>query len=560
MASLAGQVAGLTLGKIDPAAETAAYQAEVMAAQGAAMDEASRALLAEDLRSPCAEEIAVFRAFAREVGQGTKRFVVLDTAPTGHTLLLLDASEAYQRELEGQARSSQPEEVLRLLERLRDPAYTRMVLVTLPEATPVHEAAELQDDLRRAQIEPFAWIINQSLLHSGSCDPFIWLMILPMMLKIDFGALRGVLKKPKGLCVTLVVNWLVKPFSMALLGWFFIQWLFSDLLGWIEPDPARTYTAGRIILAAAPCTAMVFVWSYLTDGDGPYTRAQVAINDLIMVFAFAPIVAILIGVSGVAMPGGVLVTAVVVVIVIPLVAGCLSRAALIRSHGVEWLERRFPPLLRSVMIVALLATLVLIFAFQAENITTHWTAVLLLAVPILIQVYFDSGLTYWLMRRLQVPHNIAAAVAITWFGPTSPAALAGLLEHSQQRGLGAGAGGFVQLHSGGEVGEAVAELLEGVELHVTAVRTGAAVGGAGDEVFVGALLAQAVQHAAFGDDDDVLDRGGFAVADHFFRGANLVGQQADRVGAFRVGDDEGGGKLRLDAVDGVAGELDMHIA
>ncbi|MEO0018502.1 MAG: Arsenical pump-driving ATPase [Verrucomicrobiota bacterium] len=254
--NLAGQVAGLTLGKIDPAAETAAYQAEVMAAQGAAMDEASRALLAEDLRSPCAEEIAVFRAFAREVGQGTKRFVVLDTAPTGHTLLLLDASEAYQRELEGQARSSQPEEVLRLLERLRDPAYTRMVLVTLPEATPVHEAAELQDDLRRAQIEPFAWIINQSLLHSGSCDPFIWLMILPMMLKIDFGALRGVLKKPKGLCVTLVVNWLVKPFSMALLGWFFIQWLFSDLLGWIEPDPARTYTAGRIILAAAPCTAM----------------------------------------------------------------------------------------------------------------------------------------------------------------------------------------------------------------------------------------------------------------------------------------------------------------
>ncbi len=268
---------------------------------------------------------------------------------------------------------------------------------------------------------------------------FIWLMIFPMMLKIDFGGLRGVLKKPKGLCVTLVVNWLVKPFSMALLGWFFIQWLFSDLLGWIEPDTARNYTAGLIILAAAPCTAMVFVWSYLTDGDGPYTLAQVAINDLIMVFAFAPIVAILIGVSGVAVPGGVLVTAVVVFIVIPLVAGCLSRAALIRSHGVEWLERRFLPLLRPVTIVALLATLVLIFAFQAENITTHWTAVLLLAVPILIQVYFNSGLTYWLMRRLQVPHNIAApgaligasnffelavAVAITLFGPTSPAALA----------------------------------------------------------------------------------------------------------------------------------------
>ena len=171
--TLAGQVEGLTLSKIDPAAETAAYQGEVMLAQGASMDEAGRALLEEDLRSPCTEEIAVFRAFAREVGQGTGRFVVLDTAPTGHTLLLLDASEAYQRELERQARSTQPEEVLRLLERLRDPAFTRILIVTLPEATPVHEAADLQEDLRRARIEPFAWVINQSLLHSGSCDPLL---------------------------------------------------------------------------------------------------------------------------------------------------------------------------------------------------------------------------------------------------------------------------------------------------------------------------------------------------------------------------------------------------
>lgn len=171
--TLAGQVEGLTLSKIDPAAETASYQGEVMLKQGATMDEAGRALLEEDLRSPCTEEIAVFRAFAREVGQGTTRFVVLDTAPTGHTLLLLDASEAYQRELERQARSTQPEEVLKLLERLRDPAYTHMLLVTLPEATPVHEAAALQEDLRRARIEPFAWVINQSLLHSGSCDPLL---------------------------------------------------------------------------------------------------------------------------------------------------------------------------------------------------------------------------------------------------------------------------------------------------------------------------------------------------------------------------------------------------
>ena len=171
--TLHGQVPGLTLSKIDPAAETAAYQGEVMQAQGSSMDESGRALLEEDLRSPCTEEIAVFRAFAREVGQGTQRFVVLDTAPTGHTLLLLDASCAYQRELERQARSTQPEEVLHLLERLRDPTFTHILLVTLPEATPVHEAAALQADLRRARIEPFAWVINQSLLHSGTCDPLL---------------------------------------------------------------------------------------------------------------------------------------------------------------------------------------------------------------------------------------------------------------------------------------------------------------------------------------------------------------------------------------------------
>jgi arsenite-transporting ATPase len=171
--TLDGQVAGLSVSKIDPAAETAAYQTEVIQQQGAAMDEAGRALLEEDLRSPCTEEIAVFRAFAREVGKGTGRFVVLDTAPTGHTLLLLDASEAYQRELERQTQSSQPEEVLKLLERLRDPDFTHILLVTLPEATPVHEAAALQEDLRRARIEPYAWVINQSLLHSGSCDPLL---------------------------------------------------------------------------------------------------------------------------------------------------------------------------------------------------------------------------------------------------------------------------------------------------------------------------------------------------------------------------------------------------
>jgi len=171
--TLAGQVDGLTLSKIDPAAETAAYQAEVLHAQDPAMDEAGRALLEEDLRSPCTEEIAVFRAFAREVGQGTQRFVVLDTAPTGHTLLLLDASAAYHRELERQTQTTQPAEVMQLSERLRDPVFTHILLVTVPEATPVHEAAALQKDLRRARIEPFAWVINQSLLDSGSCDPLL---------------------------------------------------------------------------------------------------------------------------------------------------------------------------------------------------------------------------------------------------------------------------------------------------------------------------------------------------------------------------------------------------
>ena len=168
--ALAGGLPGLTIGKIDPTAETEAYRQQVLTTTGTQMDGAGRALLEEDLRSPCTEEIAVFRAFAREVGQGTERFVVLDTAPTGHTLLLLDSSEAYHRELNRQARSTQPKEVLRLLDRLRDPEFTRILLVTLPEATPVHEAAELQEDLRRAQIEPFAWVINQSLLNSGSSD------------------------------------------------------------------------------------------------------------------------------------------------------------------------------------------------------------------------------------------------------------------------------------------------------------------------------------------------------------------------------------------------------
>jgi len=264
----------------------------------------------------------------------------------------------------------------------------------------------------------------------------IWLMIYPMMLKIDFKAVAGVTRRPKGLLVTLFVNWLVKPFSMALLGWLFLQKAFAGL---IEPEMAKSYTAGLIILAAAPCTAMVFVWSYLTDGDPAYTLAQVAVNDLIMLALFAPIVMLLLGVANVVVPTRVLVWSVVVFIVVPLAGAWLSRAALIGSRGPAWFETRFLPMFKPVTIMALLATLVLIFAFQADNILANWFAVILIAVPIMIQVYFNSGLTYLLMRSLEVPHNVASpgaligasnffelavAVALTLFGPTSGAALA----------------------------------------------------------------------------------------------------------------------------------------
>ena len=264
----------------------------------------------------------------------------------------------------------------------------------------------------------------------------IWLMIYPMMLKVDFGAIGGVARRPRGLGVTLFVNWLVKPFSMALLGWLFMQHVFA---AWVTPESAREYTAGLIILAAAPCTAMVFVWSYLTDGDPAYTLVQVAVNDLIMLFAFAPIVMFLCGVANVVVPSKVLITSVVVFIVIPLAAGWLTRTLLLKSHGKEWFERKFLPKFHPVTIGALLLTLVLIFAFQAENLTSRWFAVLLLAVPITLQVYFNSSLAYLLMRWLKVPHNVASpgaligasnffelavAVAITLFGPGSGAALA----------------------------------------------------------------------------------------------------------------------------------------
>jgi ACR3 family arsenite transporter len=265
----------------------------------------------------------------------------------------------------------------------------------------------------------------------------IWLMVYPMMLKVDFSSVMNVGKNPKGLFVTLFVNWIVKPFSMAFFAWLFFRFAFSSF---ISPAEADQYIAGSIILAAAPCTAMVFVWSYLTDGDPGYTLVQVSVNDLLMLVLFAPIVKFLVaGASNLIVPFSVLLSAVVIFIVIPLSAGVITRNLLIKSHGIDWFNNAFLPKLHPVAISALLATLVLIFAFQADNITGRLFHVFLVAVPITIQVYFNSTLAYTLMKKLNVPYSIAApgaligasnffelavAVAITLFGPESGAALA----------------------------------------------------------------------------------------------------------------------------------------
>jgi len=265
----------------------------------------------------------------------------------------------------------------------------------------------------------------------------IWLMIIPMMMKVDFASIRDVGSKPRGLLVTLFVNWLVKPFSMAFIAWLFFRLVFA---GWISGADADQYIAGCIILAAAPCTAMVFVWSYLTDGDPAYTLVQVSANDLIMLFLFAPIVRFLVnGASSLRVPFQVLLYAVAVFIVVPLTVGSALRMWLIRTHGREWFENVLLPRFAPVSMLALLATLVLIFAFQADNIAGKPFHVLLIAVPILLQVYFNSSLAYGLMKLFKVRHAVAApgaligasnffelavATAIALFGPGSGAALA----------------------------------------------------------------------------------------------------------------------------------------
>lgn len=264
----------------------------------------------------------------------------------------------------------------------------------------------------------------------------IWLMILPMLLKIDFNSLKEVSQHWKGVGVTLFINWGVKPFSMALLAWIFIRNLFSD---WLPADQLDSYIAGLILLAAAPCTAMVFVWSNLSDGHPGFTLSQVALNDLIMVFAFAPIVALLLGISSIHVPWDTLFLSVVLYIVLPVIVASLWRKWLMRDEEGPVRLKRVLDRMHPVSLSALLITLVLLFGFQGNQIVARPIIILLLAIPILIQVYFNSGLAYILNLKLGVAHCVAApsaligasnffelavAAAISIFGIQSGAALA----------------------------------------------------------------------------------------------------------------------------------------
>ncbi len=264
----------------------------------------------------------------------------------------------------------------------------------------------------------------------------IWLMILPMLLKIDFHSLHDVRRHWKGVGVTLFINWGVKPFSMALLAWLFIRNLFAD---WLPADQLDSYIAGLILLAAAPCTAMVFVWSNLSDGHPGFTLSQVALNDVIMVFAFAPIVALLLGISSIHVPWETLLLSVVLYIVLPVIIAGLWRRQLLRAEDGKARLDRLLERLHPLSLAALLVTLVLLFGFQGQQILSKPAIILLLAVPILIQVYFNSGLAYWLNWKLGVAHCVAApsaligasnffelavAAAISLFGLDSGAALA----------------------------------------------------------------------------------------------------------------------------------------
>lgn len=263
----------------------------------------------------------------------------------------------------------------------------------------------------------------------------VWLMIYPMMLQVDFSSIKNVGKRPKGLILTLVVNWLIKPFTMAFFAWIFFTKIYA---AFITPELAGEYIAGAILLGAAPCTAMVFVWSYLTDGDPNYTLVQVSVNDLIILVAFVPVVGLLLGITNVQVPYDTLVSSVLIFVVVPLFAGYITHKVLIRKKGEEWFKNTLLPMFKPVSILALLLTLVLLFAFQGNTITNNPLIILLVAVPLIIQTYFIFFITWFAGRKLKLPHAIcspsamigasnffelAVAVAIALFGLQSPAAL-----------------------------------------------------------------------------------------------------------------------------------------
>ncbi len=264
---------------------------------------------------------------------------------------------------------------------------------------------------------------------------FIWVMIYPMMVNVDFASLKDVGKKPKGLCITLVVNWLIKPFTMAALGILFFEYIFAGL---VDPQSGKEYIAGMILLGVAPCTAMVFVWSQLVRGDANYTLVQVSINDIIMVFAFAPIAALLLGVTDIVVPWGTLFLSVVLYVVIPLAAGYFTRKAL-DKNGDEASIMAFTNKLKPYSIIGLLATVVLLFGFQAQTILDKPLVIVLIAIPLIIQSYGIFFIAYFWAYRWRVPFSTAApaaligtsnffelavAVAISLFGLNSGAALA----------------------------------------------------------------------------------------------------------------------------------------
>ncbi|PAU77941.1 ACR3 family arsenite efflux transporter [Halomonas salipaludis] len=264
----------------------------------------------------------------------------------------------------------------------------------------------------------------------------IWAMIFPMMLQIDFTSVLGVRRQPKGLLITTSVNWLIKPFSMFAIAWFFLMVVFAPL---IPAERASEYLAGAILLGAAPCTAMVFVWSYLTRGDAAYTLVQVAVNDLIMLFAFAPIVVFLLGISNIQVPWDTVILSVVLYIVIPLTAGYLTRQALIKRRGSEWFDGVFMKRIGPVTPVGLIITLVLLFAFQGDVIIANPLHIVLIAIPLIIQTVLIFFIAYGWAKAWKVPHNVAApgamigasnffelavAAAIALFGLQSGAALA----------------------------------------------------------------------------------------------------------------------------------------